>query len=153
VTLYVVGRDEQRSEKMQVTVSPLTPPYIETFKNLEVLEDWGGVTVHATNEGENDLVFGVFAMGDDGKPQPASAHYTKQADVAFAVRGFEAKNTVFGFFVRDKWENHSDTLYVELTPLYETELARSKFTEVQLPTDTYEGHNIINSPMHRMWND
>src|SRR5690606_8083522 len=63
------------------------------------------------------------------------------------------KNTTFGFFVRDKWENHSDTLYHELTPLYEIELDRSKFTEVQLPTDTYTGHNSINTPMHRMWND
>lgn len=153
ITLYVVGRDEQRSDETHVTVNPLTPPYIETFNTLEIFEDWGGVSVHATNEREDDLMFGVFALDESGTPLTASAHYTKQVDVAFAVRGFESEKTKFGLFVRDKWENHSDTLYVELTPLYEIELDRSKFTEVQLPTDTYRGHNLINTPMHRMWND
>lgn len=153
VTLYVVGRDEQRSDAVEVVVNPLTPPYLETFNSLEVFEDWGGVSIRANNDEESDLMFGVFALDEDGQPQGTAAHYTKQADVEFAVRGFESKNIKFGFFVRDKWENHSDTLYHELTPLYEIELDRSKFSEVRLPTDTYTGHNIINTPMHGMWND
>ena len=61
--------------------------------------------------------------------------------------------TTFGIFVRDAWENFSDTMYVDLKPLFEEELDRSKFKQVDLPTDMNLGHTAINTPMHRMWND
>ena len=153
VNLYVVGKDEQRSEPLKISVSPLAPPYMSTFNTIQVLADWGGLTINASNVGENDFMFSVFEVGEDGKPKEENTYYTKQKDVQFSVRGYESKDTQFGIYVRDKFENRSDTLYLNLKPLFEKEIDRTKFLEVRLPTDTYQSHNLINTPMHRMWND
>lgn len=153
VKVYVVGVDEQRSEAIKVKVNPLTPPYIITFNSLEAFEDWGGISVKANNELNNKLVFGVFALDSIGLIDTLTMHYTEQSEVKFAFRGLESKMTTFGIFVRDAWENFSDTMYVDLKPLFEEELDRSKFKQVDLPTDMNLGHTAINTPMHRMWND
>jgi len=153
VAIYVVGLDEQRSDVVKVKVNPLTPPYIVTFNTLEVSEDWGGVSVKAINEGQNHLVFGVFTLDENNEIDTLVMHYTEQAQVKFAVRGLESKNTKFGLFVRDAWENFSDTMYQELKPLFEEELDRSKFKQVDLPTDMNLSHAQMSTPMHYMWND
>ena len=152
-SVYVVGVDEQRSEAVNVKVNPLTPPYMITFNSIEAFKDWGGITVKADNELQDRLVFGAFALDSTGLVDTLIMHYTEQEKVQFSFRGFESKITTFGIFLRDAWENFSDTMYVDLKPLFEEELNRSKFEQVDLPTDMNLGHTTINTPMHRMWND
>src|SRR5690606_3954337 len=50
VSLYTVGRNEQHSEPVVVKVTPSTPPVVDVFESLEIVEDWGGATVLLTNE-------------------------------------------------------------------------------------------------------
>ena len=52
-----------------------------------------------------------------------------------SARGFESKKTTFGVYVRDRWDNATDTLVVDLTPRFEKLLDKSKFREVRFPND------------------
>jgi hypothetical protein len=65
----------------------------------------------------------------------AEVFYTKRPDGTFAVRGFEAVERTFGIFVKDRWDNHSDTTIAILTPLFEKELDRNNFKELKLASD------------------
>src|SRR3546814_8535505 len=76
--------------------------------------------------------------------------YTSQEEGSFSIRGFEAKPRKFAVFVRDEWENLSDTLIVERVPLYEVELDKSNFEQYVLNGDATAGFGWV---MPRIWDN
>lgn len=152
VKLYTVGKDEKRSAPVIVKVNPQTPPLIRAFNSATLTEDFGGVRVKLNNEVEGELAIGVVSMGDDGK-WATNFSYSKMKTINFAVRGFTPTKRKFGIFVRDRWENLSDTMFVELTPFFEQEIDRANFAEVQLPTDNFKGHSNGTLVIKNMFND
>jgi len=152
VRLYTVGKDEQRSEPVVVKVNPQTPPVIRAFETVEMSEDFGGVRIKLKNEVEGELAIGLVSMGEDGKWK-TDFNYTKMKTINYAVRGFDPIKRKFGVFVRDRWQNLSDTTFIELTPFFEQEIDRSDFAESPLPTDTYKPHSNGRLVMKNMFND
>jgi hypothetical protein len=51
----------------------------------------------------------------------------------------EAKAADFGIYIRDRWNNKSDTLIKNLTPLFEEPIPWSNFKLVSLPSDKNKG--------------
>src|SRR3546814_14933488 len=80
----------------------------------------------------------------------AETWYTSQEEGSFSIRGFEAKPRKFAVFVRDEWENLSDTLIVERVPLYEVELDKSNFEQYVLNGAAAAGFGWV---MARMWDN
>ena len=150
VNLYAVSRGEQISQPVEVTVKPLTPPLMEVFGSLTMEETFGGVRVYFENEAEANVVLTVLATDTIGELVQADAYYTKRKEGSFAVRGFDPVERTFGVFVRDRWNNCSDTLFADLTPVFEHQLDKTKFVALKLPGDTYDAHigNIVN-----LWDD
>lgn len=140
VQLYTVSRGEVASEPLTVQVNPLSPPVLEAFKSLEAEATFGGIKVDFVNEAEANLVLTVLAADSAGDLQTADRLYTQSAAGQFATRGFESREQRFGIFVRDRWDNRSDTLFVALTPLPEVQLDKSKFRAVDLPGDNTVQH-------------
>src|SRR3546814_19416220 len=83
VTLYSVGRSEERSAPVKITVSPDTPAYLTTYGSLRVLDDFGGITVMADNQYEADLSLGVVTPDSTGTWAAAGIHYTQQPEIRF----------------------------------------------------------------------
>lgn len=136
VELYAVDRSENESEPVTVTVEPLTPPVVSVSQSLNVQEDFGGIHVAFNNENEGDIVIFVITKEDNGDWISAGDLYTSQIEGDFNIRGYEAEPRTFGVYVRDRWENYSDTLMVEAVPLFEEELDKTQFKTVHLPGDT-----------------
>lgn len=151
VKLYSVSRGEHASEPVTVHIQPLTPPVVEVFRSLTIKETYGGVRVSFKNGAESNVVLTLLATDSVGDMVPADAYYTKSLEGTFAARGFSTVKQKFGVFVRDRWNNHSDTLFADLTPKFEEQLDKTKFKEVDLPSDTYKPH--VGSGMHELWDD
>jgi hypothetical protein len=151
VKLYAVSRGENSSEPVTISIKPLTPPVKEVFQQLKIAATFGGVRINFVNKAEADIVICVLATDSTNDLVPAETFYTKRKEGTFAARGFNTTKRKFGAFVRDRWNNHSDTLYAELAPLFEQKLEKTKFKEVDLPTDTYSGH--IGSKIPNLWDD
>ncbi|GAA4304801.1 DUF5000 domain-containing lipoprotein [Compostibacter hankyongensis] len=149
VTLYAVSRGEKMSEPVTVTVHPLTPPVQEVFRSLELERTFGGVTVKFRNASEANVVMTVLAEDSTGEMKLADNFYTKMKQGAFAARGFDTTRRRFAVFVKDHWDNHSDTVTAELTPLFEKQLDKSKFKEVHLSQDNWEPNG--QKPMSKLW--
>ncbi|GAA4304765.1 DUF5000 domain-containing lipoprotein [Compostibacter hankyongensis] len=152
VKLYTVTRGEVASEPLTIKVKPLTPPITTAFRSLALKETFGGLSVGFKNESEADIVLTVLTPDSLGDLYPAEVYYTKRDSGVFAARGFEDKPRKFGVFVRDRWNNHSDTLYTEVTPLFEEEMDKTKFKAANLPTDTYTQH-CCGTGMSDIWDD
>jgi hypothetical protein len=149
VQLYVVTRDEKQSEPVTVTVSPLTPPYIDVYRSLSVMADFGGVHVSFKNKTGAELAIVSLTPDSIGVFDQADVYYTKVDSGDFSLRGYKAEKRKFGFFIKDRWGNISDTLTGEYTPLYEEPLDKTKFKEVDLPTDIGYGWGFS---MPYLWN-
>lgn len=136
VELCAVDRSENKSTPLKVTIKPQTPPVLLTYNSLQITPDFGGVTVKFKNLTEADLAIGVCTTDSIGDYITANTFYTSRDSASFSVRGYESVSRLFGVFIRDRWGNLTDTLFQELTPVYEVMLDKSKFKEVDLPGDS-----------------
>lgn len=136
ITLYSVSKGEKKSEPLSVKIKPLPPPISNVFKSLKVTSTFGGCYVSFENPDEANVVIGVITT-DSISPNFITAFnfYTKLKKGNFGVRGYKPVKRKFGFFVRDRWDNHSDTLFLDITPVYEEKLDKSKFEEYLLIGD------------------
>jgi hypothetical protein len=135
VTLYAVDKSENRGEPVTVPVNPVTPPYITLAATLQLTEDFGGVNVTFSNPGEEKIALEVIAKDNNNEFSPVETFYTQTINGYFSVRGYDTTARVFGAYIKDRWNNHSDTIYKTVKPIPEKMLDKSKFREYQLPND------------------
>jgi hypothetical protein len=135
VHLYTVSRSEIASEVKTVQVNPLTPPFIEVFESLNLFRDFGGATVSFKNPNEADLAISFIYVDSMGYWDVGETFYTKRMEGSISIRGFDTIQTRFGVYIRDRWNNMTDTLIKDLRPIFEKQLDRTKFVEVHLPGD------------------
>ncbi|PRD56642.1 DUF5000 domain-containing lipoprotein [Sphingobacterium gobiense] len=152
VKLYAVSRDEKESEPVVVQVHPDTPPIESVYETLVMNEDFGGLNVSMKNDTEADIVMYIVTLEPNGVWEPVETYYTRQRQGIFTARGFEPEERRFGVYIRDRWENYSDTLVGDLTPYFEMELDKSRFKEVRLPTDTWQKRYAGSAGVSAIWN-
>lgn len=150
IKLYSVGKNEKRSEPLATIIHPLTPPIAEVFNSLNLKEDFGGVSIDFANEHKANIAIIVTTKNDLGDEVVADIHYTSREAGQFSIRGYPADPREFTVQIRDKWENFSNRLTTTVTPWYETELDKTKFREVKLPTDAVQYSNV---PMSNLWSN
>lgn len=136
ISVYSVSKGEKKSAPVTVKIKPLTPPILNVFKSLKVTPTFGGCFVSFENPDEANVVIGVITTDSiSANFITAFNFYTKLKEGNFAARGYQPVKRKFGFFVRDRWDNYSDTLFLDITPIYEEKLDKSKFEEYQLIGD------------------
>src|SRR5699024_5523478 len=150
VTLYSVSKSEQRSSPVKVSVSPTTPPVQLTGATLEMMRAFGGIAVNFKNEFKKEYVFHTLVKDENGEWSEHDRYYSgaETENVAFNVRNLEAEPTDFAFYLQDTWGNHSDTVYQNLTPLYEEELDKDLWKDADLMDDFNEP---LYSPLYQLW--
>jgi hypothetical protein len=135
VNLYSVNRSGQASAPLAVQVKPLSPDFREVLKNIQLKDNWGGATVLFENPNQADLVITLTYIDSTGFWNMGETYYTKSTAGQFSLRGLPPDKTTFGVYIRDRWGNTSDTLIRDLTPRFEKQLDKSKFTKLSLPGD------------------
>ncbi len=134
--LYAVDRSENFSNPVTISAKPGTPPILSTFNSLAMQEDFGGMNFTFNNSEGAEFALDVFTTDTLGNIALTETFYTSRIDGSFSLRGYEDKPRKFGISIRDKWGNVSDTLYNTITPIYETQLDKSLFKEVNLSGDS-----------------
>lgn len=140
VTLNAVNKGENVSFPIVVTAHPLIPIFKLVRDSLMIIKDFGGVNVAFKNLTASNLAIIVLAVDSLGNFTPANTYYTSLRTGNFSTRGLKSVDTKFGFYVRDRWGNISDTLVLHLTPLFEAKLDRTKMVGLALPTDAPLGY-------------
>lgn len=135
VTIFAVGKGEQRSEPVVVTVNPSRPAYLLALETVQVSPDYGGCRVDITNVGGQTLMVGVITTDSLGRWYSAKYFSSESRDISITVRGFLAEKRKFGVYIRDQWQNFSDTLIAEIEPFEEVPVDMSKFKETNFPGD------------------
>lgn len=151
VTLYTVTRDETYSDPVKVQISPLTPPIQTVLKSITAQPDFGGVRVSFRNEEKKDyIVYTLVRDSTDSRWIAYDRLFTNAPERSYAVRGLKSKKTKFAFCLQDQWQNNSDTVFTELTPIYEEFLDKTLWQALRLPSDWITPEYSDRS-IERMW--
>ncbi|SEO16166.1 protein of unknown function [Mucilaginibacter sp. OK283] len=139
VKLYAVNSSEKASAPVTVTVNPLTPPFILAFRSLKVTATFGGFNVTCDNSTKDNLaIVPMVDTANNGlfvQPKGMDNIYSNSVLIKAAVRGQPAVERKYAFFVRDRFLNRSDTLFLTLTPFYEEQFSKSDWSPYVLPGD------------------
>jgi hypothetical protein len=148
VDLYGVGINGKLSEPVSVTVNPLEPPIVSAVKDMWVA--FGGVGITFNNHSRANLAITLMAdtTGTD-EWKPLQTFYTRADTGVYYQRELDPREYRFALFIRDRWNNCSDTLFRTITPLEETPIPKSKFSCLKLPDDFWEQMSSFN--IERAW--
>ncbi len=155
VQLFSVGVNEKLSEPVSTTIHPLTPPVRDVL--FDINESFGGVIINIEKNTSNaDLAIVLMAdtLVDTTKPQwvDLQTFHTKSREIKFARRGLKPAPFQFGVYLRDRWNNVSDTIYKTLTPIQEIKLPKTDFRNAALPTDYFkEAEDNNNYRLEMLW--
>lgn len=149
VKFYCIDRHENIGDPVSYRFLPGISPLTTAFKTVDIGVAFGGATVTLENEDKGNLV--VEVLSKDSLNQWYSVHteYTSVRNVKLPLRGFGPEERVFGVYLRDRWDNVTDTILKTLVPLEEYQLDKRKFKEVVLPGDEPMGG--WNWTMNYMW--
>ncbi|QDH79872.1 DUF4959 domain-containing protein [Echinicola soli] len=149
VKLYSVNRSEMESEPVTVVIQPKKAPVWDVFESLDVRASFGGIKVDALNPEREDVAIMIMEKNDLGEWEAnPNSIYTSTDTIDYALRGMDTLVHEFGFTVRDRWLNYTDTIYSDIAPLYETALPKANYRGLTLPGDSPH-HPSTNLPM--MW--
>lgn len=152
VKLYSVGRNERASEPVVLKVKPLLAPVVVAFDSLKLEAAFGGIKIRFQNLQEANLAIVVIADTlNNGIWVPLTTFYTRAPAGIFSFRGLPSVEKKFAIYLRDRWDNRSDTLFKTLTPLFEEKVPKP-FKALILPTD----ETIPVEPpytLDKMWDD
>jgi hypothetical protein len=152
VNLYSVGRNGKLSEPLKVPVTPLAPPYLTV--QLDMTETFGGVSV-ALSGNVNRASLAMVLLADtagNGEWIQLQTFYSEAVNVRYSRRNLDPKEYTFGLYVRDRWNNKSDTLIKPLTPIEEIEIPKDRFSNAQLPGDSWrQVGNDNNYRFEQLW--
>lgn len=152
VKLYSVGKNEKASEPVIVTLAPLTPPVATIFNTVEFSPAFGGINVKFENSnGANMIVQIMVDSSGLGTWAPVATYYTAAKNGNFSVRGYPPTERKFAVYLKDRWNNKSDTLIKTMTPLLEQLIPKSDFREYVLPTDNPPGASW--SAVKSLWDE
>jgi hypothetical protein len=157
VTLYAVSKSEVKSAPVIVKVNPLRAPVYDVFDSMTIQPDFGGLRIKANNPTLEDLAILVMVKNTQGDWEPLrNSIYTSALEINQALRGFEVVNQKFAFVIRDRWLNVSDTLFQDITPIYETLMPKSAYAGIHLDNDskvigTYPVSNLFDGQTLEYW--
>jgi hypothetical protein len=149
VSLYAVNSSEVVSAPYKVTVKPLMPAYLSSFDSIKVAATFGGINIRTSNPDGKPLSIIVLLKDKFGQWAQYGAVYSSLKEINQSLRGMDTMKKSFAFYIRDQFQNQSDTLFRDLTPLYETLIPKSGFNEYPLPTDL--AVNAYGRQMRNLW--
>src|SRR5690606_10566342 len=91
------------------------------------------------NEDRADLAIFVLRDTTNQEWHHLETEYSSARQGNFVVRGLTPEARKYAVYIRDRWNNKSDTLELELTPLYEELIPFNRMRLMKLEGDSWEG--------------
>lgn len=137
VQVFAVNKSEVASAPVTIKVKPLENPIWSVFRSLQVAADFAGMNIKALNPTKGSVAIIPMRRNKSGDWAPMEGIYSSTDSINRDIRGLDTVAIDIAVIVRDRFLNHTDTLFKKIKPLYETMLAKpyATMTPVVLPGD------------------
>ena len=150
VQLFSVGKNEKESEPLLVKVKPLLAPIHVATKRIR--ETFGGVSIDIENPELANLAIVLMADFDTiGYKSDVFTFYSSMPKGVFTYRGLDSVPYDFSVYLRDRWNNFSDTISATVTPWFEEYITKNTWVEYNLPGDIQPINGSY--PLRAIWNE
>lgn len=146
VTLIAGDRSKNESKPVVVTTHPLDSPIYAILASIQAYNDFGGIRLTWANPNKADVVLGVVTPDNAGDFVSAQNFYTNASADKGNLRGYPSVERVFGFCLRDRWGNKTDTIKSTFLPLFEEEIKGkiARWNPTGIPYSQYATYPIEN---------
>lgn len=153
VKLYSVSRSNILSAAVTVKIKPLVSPIWQVYRSIQVVNAFGGYNLTAFNASKANISIIVTKLNvfNEYEADNNKSVYTNTDSILSKTRGLDTLTYRFGFLVKDRWGNKTDTMYINIKPLYETEMSKANFSTFTLPGDASEVTN--GAALQYMWDN
>lgn len=137
VKLYSVSRSGVKSAPVTAKIKPQVAPIFKVLETLAIENAFGGFNVKANNLLGGNIGIIVLSL-NKFKEYEANNYwsvFSGEKSISAKIRGMDTLTQRLGFFVQDRWGNKTDTVFKEITPIYEVAFDKSKFKPYVLPGD------------------
>ncbi len=137
VKLYSVSRSGVKSAPVLAKIKPLEAPIFQVLRSLQITSAFGGFNISASNPVAGNIGIVVLTL-NKFKEYEANNYwsvFTGDNNIQAKIRGMDTITQRVGFLVQDRWGNNTDTIYQDITPIYEVALNKANFKTYVLPGD------------------
>ena len=136
VELVTVDRSNNRSSSIFTTINPEMAPVDKLFNSFELVEDFGGVRLNYSNEDKIAAELLLYTEDEKGNMiYRQSVFISDDQRTHQTFRGFPPSSIKFGISAIDRWDNSTEILAADRTPLAEALLNLESFRDVTLGGD------------------
>ncbi len=153
IQLYTGDRSKNESKPISVVIHPADAPIYDVFSSLKINNDFGGIRLEWDNPTKSDVVLTILKADGGNELVEVDHFYTNTKVGKGNVRGYAAEEQMFAVYVRDRWQNHSDTLIASYLPLHEVRLDKSKFTKWNPPGIPYQDLANQGWTIQKLWDN
>jgi hypothetical protein len=120
-------------------IKPKEAPIFKVYKSLVIENAFGGFRITGDNPTGDNI--GIIVLSPNKFKEFEVDNYKSvyltagEKSILAKIRGMDTVKQQLAFYVQDRWGNRTDTLYKDITPIYETQLDKSKFKTYVLPGD------------------
>lgn len=136
VTLYAVNRAQELSDPVVIKFYPQESPLSKAIKTATIKANFGGASFSWRNSDKVPL--NVEFLGPDSLGRISTLNIlTSDIDKnTYSIRGYDPNLSRFSMIINDNFNNYSDTISAEITPLYEKKIDKKKMRVMRLNNDT-----------------
>lgn len=154
VALISVDRSQNESEPYWIDIEPEDNPIFSIQENMRVQEAFGGFKLFWENPLKEEIMVGILQKNELGELQYVDNIYSSVPDATVAIRGLDSIKTTFGIYIKDSYENYTDTVLMDLKPLHEQKLEKDLFQSMGQPSIfNYVTSTTGVGPMPRIWDN
>lgn len=132
VQLITVDRSQNMSLPVSVEIEPFNSPIYKALESLTANASWGGLLMTWDNPLKEQFIIKVNVENEDNEWIDLETFYSKEIAGKAAVRGLDTIPYNLRIFIKDIYENCSDTLGTTIVPLYEIQIPSDKFKVLPL---------------------
>ncbi|GHT66629.1 hypothetical protein AGMMS50239_28390 [Bacteroidia bacterium] len=152
LSLVAVDRSQNESTPVEVVIQPNDAIIYDLIRSLEYETARGGFKVKWENAIQEEVTVTFLKKNQAGQFELLDVFYTAEQNAQRAIRGQDAVPTTFAVFVKDTYNNYTDTMEFSLEPLYEQMIDNKKFIAMpKLPSFTLHGWS--NQNLNVIWDD
>ena len=130
VKLISVDRSRNESTPVEIEISPKDSPIYDILASMIVSESWGGFTLRWENPMKENIIVSAVRLNEEKVYESVETFYSEASSAFYPVRGLDSVRSEFGIYVRDTYQNYTDTFKLTMKPWFEVLLDRSKFIGV-----------------------
>lgn len=151
--LIAVDRSQNESQPIAVEIEPEDAAIYDIIENISLITAFGGFKMMWNNPLQEDVTVTVLKKNSTNTFELVDALYSSEKEADRAIRGQDSTMTTFGIFIKDLYNNMTDTLFFDIKPLFEVQIDNKNFME--MPKSTKFAFQSSNHPsnLSALWDD